>query len=112
VNLYDKLLAKDKRTAKEFEYLNAAGAWGQLALAGLEEICDQDFEPTTVEQYAKQLLAIKNWVIGSMEVTRSRMDYMVNLVEHGPAEARMVADLMEERLITTMSVAIKISRRR
>jgi hypothetical protein len=42
-NLYDKLLAKDKRSANEFEYLNAAGAWGQLILAGLEEICDQDF---------------------------------------------------------------------
>jgi hypothetical protein len=37
---------------------------------------------------------------------RSRMGYMVNLVEHGPAEARMVADLMEERLTPTMSVAM------
>jgi hypothetical protein len=106
VSLYDQLSAKDRRSGKEFEYLNAAGTWCQLAHAGLLRLKDEGTAPKTPADYAKHLYAITACVEGTIEVLRARMDYFSNVVEYGPAEAKMLAELMEQRSSPTMSAAM------
>jgi hypothetical protein len=89
-----------------FEYLNGAGAWGQLVLAGLEDLWDPDSPVAGVEDLDKLLPAVRACVRGSVEVMRSRMEYFVNYEDYGPAEAKMLAELMEQTLTPTVSVAM------
>jgi len=93
---YDKLLDKDKRGAKEFEYLNAAGVWAQLADVGLSRLVSDD-APEDPEQYAKLLYAVRKCVSGAVEVQSARYQYFTNYLRYGPAEAKLLADLAERR---------------
>ena len=93
---YDKLLDKDKRGAKEFEYLNAAGVWAQLADVGLSELLSDD-SPKSPEEYGKLLYAVKKCVDGVVEIQGARFQYFMNVLRYGPAEAKLLADLAERK---------------
>lgn len=64
---YDKLMNRDKRNGKEFEYLNASRTWLQLADAILSLLASND-APRSHEDYSKILYAIRKSVIGALEV--------------------------------------------
>lgn len=104
-SMYIQLSGKDRRSAKEYEYVNAAGVWGEMALAGMTSICEGEIDGD-IDDMAKQLHAIRACMGGVMEVLRQRMDYMHNVVEHGAAEAKLVASVAEEMATPTISVAM------
>jgi hypothetical protein len=90
-----ELKAKDRRSAKEWEYVNAAGVWlelGQAALALAKE-GDEDMSVAV----AARMLALSEKAFGAArEVLAMRGQYFSDVIQYGVEAARQMAFLVEQ----------------
>jgi hypothetical protein len=89
-----ELKAKDRRSAKEWEYINAAGVWlelGQAALALAKE--DKIMTPAAT---ARMLAQAAKAFVAAREVLAIRGQYFADIVQYGVEAARQVAFLVEQ----------------
>jgi hypothetical protein len=90
-----ELKSKDRRSAKEWEYVNAAGVWLELGQAALA-IVKEGEDSTTAEEMAR-LLALANKAFGAArEVLAMRGQYFTDIVQYGVEAARQMAFLVEQ----------------
>ena len=90
-----ELKRKDRRSAKEWEYVNAAGVWLELGQAGLEIVKEGEDSMTTEEM--ARLLALADEAFGAArEVLAMRGQYFADVVQYGVEAARQMAFLVEQ----------------
>jgi hypothetical protein len=88
-----ELKSKDRRSANEWEYINAAGAWlelGQAAVALAKE--DENMTPAVTAR----MLAMAEKAFGAArEVLAMRGQYVADIVQYGVDAARKMAFLVD-----------------
>jgi uncharacterized membrane protein YgcG len=90
-----ELKAKDRRSAKEWEYINAAGVWLELGQAALALVKDGDTNMTPTS--AARMLALAEKSFGAArEVLAMRGQYFTDIVQYGVEAARQMAFLVEQ----------------
>lgn len=87
------LRLKDRRSAKEWEYVNAAGAWADVAMVSLEVA---RAESGTVEDVARRLVLAERAMKAVKEVLLMRAQYFRDITEQGVEMARQMAFLVEQ----------------
>jgi hypothetical protein len=90
-----ELKSKNWRSAKEWEYVNAAGVWLELGQAALAIVKDGGDSMTTAEM--ARLLALADKAFGAArEVLAMRGQYFTDVVQYGAEAARKMAFLVEQ----------------
>ena len=90
-----ELKSKDRRSAKEWEYVNAAGVWLELGQAALAIVKEGEDSMTTEEM--ARLLALADRAFGAArEVLAMRGQYFTDVVQYGVEAARQMAFLVEQ----------------
>ena len=87
-----ELKAKDRRSAKEWEYVNGAGVWVETGLAAL----DVAKRSESCKDMARRLALAETSFRAALEVLSMRGQYFREIVEHGVEEARQMAFLVEQ----------------
>lgn len=88
-----ELRSRDRRSAKEWEYVNAAGVWAELAMVALEFARTAD---GTVEDMGRRLRMAEDSVKAVVEVLLMRAQYFRDITEQGIEEARQMSFLVEQ----------------
>lgn len=88
-----ELKSKDRRSAKEWEYINGAGVWIETGLAAMTLAKEQE---GTVEDLARRLALAEKAFKAALEVISMRAQYFRDVVENGVEEARQMAYLVEQ----------------
>lgn len=88
-----ELKSKDRRSAKEWEYVNSAGVWVETGLAALEVAREQGGGP---EEFGRRLALAEESFKAALEVLSMRAQYFHDITEHGIEEARQMAFLVEQ----------------
>jgi hypothetical protein len=87
--------SKDRRSAKEWEYVNAAGVWLELGQAALAIVKDGEASMTTAQM--ARLLALAEKAFGAArEVLAMRCQYFTDIIQYGVEAARQMAFLVEQ----------------
>jgi hypothetical protein len=90
-----ELKSKDRRSAKEWEYVNAAGVWLELGQAALAIVKDGEASMTTAQM--ARLLALADKAFGAArEVLAMRGQYFTDVVQYGVEAARQMEFLVEQ----------------
>ena len=87
-----ELKNKDRRSHKEWEYLNTAGVWLEIAVAAWT--FSQTL--TKVEDVSKLLALTLSAIKASLEILSMRGQYFKDIVERGTEMARQQAFLVEQ----------------
>lgn len=87
------LRSKDRRSAKEWEYVNAAGVWAELGLAALELAKTQDGD---TEDLGRRLTLAQQSFAAALEVLSMRAQYFRDITEQGVEAARQMSFLVEQ----------------
>lgn len=88
-----ELRSKDRRSAKEWEYVNAAGVWTELGLMSLEVARTTD---GSKEEMGRQLKLAEMSMKAALEVLSMRAQYFRDITEQGVEIARQMAFLVEQ----------------
>ena len=75
-----ELKSRDRRSAKEWEYINAAGVWTELGVAALGVARDQTED---VPSLARKLALAENAMKAALEVLSMRAQYFREITEQG-----------------------------
>jgi uncharacterized membrane protein YgcG len=89
-----ELKAKDRRSAKEWEYVNAAGVWLELGHAAMA--LARDMEDRTADELARMLALADKAFAAAREVLVMRGQYFVDIFQYGVEAARQMAFLVEQ----------------
>jgi hypothetical protein len=90
-----ELKIKDRRSAKEWEYVNAAGVWLELGQASLAIVKDGEASMTTAQM--ARLLALAEKAFGATrDVLAMRGQYFTDITQYGVEAARQMAFLVEQ----------------
>ena len=87
------LKSKDRRSAKEWDYVNGAGKWLESGLAALRLAREGT---GTEAEMAHQLALAEQFLQASLEVLSMRAQYFHDVCEKGMEEARQMAFLVEQ----------------
>jgi hypothetical protein len=90
-----ELKSKDRRSAKEWEYVNAAGVWLELGQAVLAIVKEGDDSMTMEEMERLSTLADKAFG-AAREVLAMRGQCFTDVVQYGVEAARQMAFLVEQ----------------
>jgi uncharacterized membrane protein YgcG len=90
-----ELKAKDRRSAKEWEYINAAGVWLELGQAAMVLAKDGE-EDMTPAATARMLALADKAFAAAREVLAMRGQYFCDIVQYGVEGARQMAFLVEQ----------------
>lgn len=90
---FTELRAKDRRSAKEWEYINAAGVWAELALMSMELARTGT---DGVDDMGRKMKLAETAVEAVVEVLRMRAQYFRDVTEQGMEMARQMAFLVEQ----------------
>lgn len=88
-----ELKSKDRRSAKEWEYVNAAGVWLEAGLASLSLAKENEGE---LQELGRRLVLSEMALKAALEVLSMRAQYFRDVTEHGVDEARQTAFLVEQ----------------
>lgn len=88
-----ELRSKDRRSAKEWEYLNAIGVWTELGLTAMEVARTLD---GTIEDLTRKLVMAEDAFKGVLEVVSMRAQYFRHITEQGVEIARQMSFLVEQ----------------
>lgn len=99
------LRSRDRRSAKEWEYINAAGVWLDISRKSLEK-CMED-ESGGVEKWAARLSLVAAGMDAAMEVLLMRAQYFDDITGHGVEMARQMAMLVESQHDAVQSASYK-----
>jgi hypothetical protein len=87
--------SKGRRSAKEWEYVNAVGVWLELGQAALAIVKDGEDSMTTAEM--ARLLALADKAFGAArDVLAMRGQYFTDVVQYGVEAARQMPFLVEQ----------------
>lgn len=101
------LRLKDRRSAKEWEYVNAAGAWTDVAMVAMEVA---RMESSTMEDVARRLILAEKAMKAVREVLLMRAQYFRDITEQGVEMARQMAFLVEQGNDAVFSEAYRTAR--
>lgn len=87
------LKAKDRRSAKEWEYINAAGVWTEVGLSSLSVLKNTSGD---VEQFGRLLALAEDAFKATLEVLSMRAQYFRDITEQGMDTARQMSFLVEQ----------------
>ena len=87
------LKSKDRRSAKEWDYINGAGTWLESGLAALRLAREGD---RNTAECARHLALAEQFLQASLEVLSMRAQYFRDITENGIEEARQMAFLVEQ----------------
>ena len=90
-----ELKTKDRRSVKEWEYVNAAGVWLETGLAALTLTKDAD-DSTDTDVLARRLSLAEKSLKAALEVLSRRAQYFRDITDHGFKEAGQIAFLVEQ----------------
>ena len=88
-----ELKSKDRRSAKEWEYVNACSVWTELGLAALGVAKDQAED---VPSMARKLALAEKSMRAALEVLSMRAQYFRDITEQGVEAARQMSFLVEQ----------------
>lgn len=89
--LLTELRQKDRRSAKEWEYINCTGVWAELGQIALE-IARED--SGTVEEMGRRLKLMEMSLVAAVEVLSIRDQYFHDINDQGMEIARQMAFLV------------------
>jgi hypothetical protein len=89
------LRSRDRRSAKEWEYVNAAGVWLELGQTALTLAREGDGEDS-VDAISRRLALADRAFTAACEVLRMRAQYFHDIVGYGVEAARQMAFLVEQ----------------
>jgi len=92
--LYLETFRKDRRNAKEFEYVHSAGCWIEQSLAAFSLLRDQ----ADPGRRARLLWLIEEGLRGAKEVLSMRTAHFQTVLTKGQSQANQLADLVETRV--------------
>ena len=87
------LKSKDRRSAKEWDYVNGAGTWLESGLAALRLAREGTGNEA---EMARHLALAEQFLQASLEVLSMRAQYFHDVCENGVEEARQMAFLVEQ----------------
>lgn len=91
-----ELKTKDRRSVKEWEYVNGAGVWLETGLAALS-LCKEGYgEDNSMDVLTRRLALAEQALKASLEVLLMRAQYFRDITDHGIDEARQMAFLVEQ----------------
>lgn len=85
--------AKDRRSVKEWEYINGAGVWLETGLAALL-LCKEGTDD--LESITRRLALAEKALKAALEILLMRAQYFRDITDHGIDEARQMAFLVEQ----------------
>ena len=88
-----ELRSKERRSAREWEYLNAIGVWTEVGLTALEVARTHD---GTIEDLTRKLAIDEDYFKGVLEVVSMRDQYIRDITEQGVEIARQMSSLVEQ----------------
>ena len=88
-----ELRSRDRRSAREWEYVNACGVWTELGLAALGVAKDQAED---VPSMARKLALAETSMRAGLEVLSMRAQYFRDITEQGVEAARQMSFLVEQ----------------
>lgn len=88
-----ELKSKDRRSSKEWEYINAAGVWNEMGLSALSLLRTN---PGDTEQFGRMLALAEDAFKASLEVLSMRAQYFRDITEQGMETARQMSFLVEQ----------------
>ena len=103
----NQLRQKDRRSAKEWEYVNAAGIWAHMALIAV--ILAKAADGNTAELFYRLALA-ENAMRASRKMLAMRAQYFKDVTEHGVEMARQMSYLVEQSNDAVFSEAHRTAR--
>lgn len=89
----NELKSKDRRSAKEWEYINAAGVWLETGLASMTLAKEQK---GSEEDLVRRLALAESSFKAALEVLSMRAQYFRDITENGIEQARQMAFLVEQ----------------
>jgi hypothetical protein len=90
-----ELRAKDRRSAKEWEYVNAAGVWVELGQTALDLARDGE-SVDKMEDLARRLELAEKAISAAREVLAIRAQYFLDIVGHCVEAARQMSFPVEQ----------------
>ena len=102
-----ELRSKDQRSAKEWEYINAAGVWLEVAMFSMEMVRTGNDD---TQSFATKLRMAEAGMAAAMEVLSMRAQYFRDIVTFGIEQARQMANLVEGNQDTTFSSSYRTAR--
>jgi hypothetical protein len=90
-----ELRAKDRRSAKEWEYVNAGGVWVELGQTALDLALDGE-SVDKMEGLARRLALAEKAFAAAREVLAMRAQYFHDIVGHGVEAARQMSFLVQQ----------------
>lgn len=88
-----ELRSQDRRSAKEWEYLNVIGVWTELGLAALEVAKAHD---GTIEDMGRRLGLEEKSFKAAIKVASRRSQYFRDIIDQGVEVARQISFLVEQ----------------
>lgn len=88
-----ELRSRDRRSAKEWEYINAVGVWIETGLTALDIAKNQE---TETEPLTRKLVLAEKALRAAFEVVSMRAQYFRDITEHGIEMARQMSFLVEQ----------------
>jgi len=88
-----ELRQKDRRSAKEWEYVNCAGVWAEMGQMALE-VAKED--SGTLEEMGRRLKLAEMSLAAVVEVLSMRAQYFRDINDQGMEMARQMAFLVEQ----------------
>ena len=85
--------SKDRRSAKEWEYINAAGVWLELGMASRDVAAT---ESGTEQDMGRQLKLAQKSLKASLEMLSMRAQYFRDITDQGVETARQMSFLVEQ----------------
>lgn len=101
------LKSKDRRSAKEWDYINGAGVWLESGLASLRLAREGE---GNVAECGRHLAMAEEFLQASLEVLSMRAQYFRDITENGIEEARQMAFLVEQGNDAVHSASYKTAR--
>jgi len=92
--LYLETFKKDRRNAKELEYVHSAGCWVEQSLAALSLLKDE----RNPDKQGKLLWLLEEGLQGTKEVLAMRTAHFQTVLSKGQTQANQLADLVETRV--------------
>ncbi|PXF40470.1 hypothetical protein BWQ96_09819 [Gracilariopsis chorda] len=88
-----ELKTKDRRSVKEWEYINGAGVWLETGLAALM-LCKEGTDD--LDTITRRLALVETSLKASLEVLLMRAQYFRDITEKGMEEAKQMAFVVEQ----------------
>lgn len=88
-----ELKGKDRRSAKEWKYVNASGVWSEMGLSALSLLRTSAGD---AEQFGRLLVLAKDLFHAALEILYMRAQYFRDITEQGMDTARKMFFLIEQ----------------